>query len=527
MPSGTKTIRYYYLIVLCLGLALTTNALAASAPDRSRYFPMDHPVYDYIARLHECGLMLKLSPSMKPYTRVQVNEVVQWEKRIEHPAVIEGWLSWLETECAKELRTLPDTVRVNVTGRFETTETLRSVRPDREQNFSGIGFGGVMGRVVFDIRFAHARHLMTSSTDADHRDPTVIPPDEDGLLRLMEGYVKADFPVFGGRCGAEIMLGRIGRNWSPAGNTSLILGKSALSFDQLALQFRSSHLTFTHLVAALDPADYYPDDATTTVRARRFFTAHRLDYRVWDNFRLGLTETTVYGGTGRTWDLALMNPLTSYRLLASQDSERWSNNSFIAVDGCVSFGGLVNVRGQLLFDDFIKVKKIQDRWALNAGADICRLPLPGLNSMRLEYEHVSSYAYNTFQPWERYLISGRPLGAELGNDYQRFSGAITHYFTPEFDMTGRLAYTGRGALRVSSPIDGLTDSHGLPFPTEDVEETVEAVLSLRWQASNFCRLKASGGLLDQKNLDNVAGDDRRRGFATLELTLYYDLLFKF
>ncbi len=514
--------------LLCLlTILLAAAASAASRPDRSRYFPLDHPAYDYISRLHECGLMLKLSSSVRPYTRAQVNEAVQWEREKNHGAVIDGWLDWLDKECARELKTLSDTVRVNVTARFETTETLRSLRPDRENFFGGIGFGGAMGRVVFDVRFAHAQHLMTTSGQADHRDPRVIAPDEEGLIRPMEGYVKADFPVFGGRCSAEVLLGRIGRNWSPAGSSSLVLGRSARSFDQLALQFRSSHLTFTHLVAALDPVDYFPDGSSTTVRARRFFTAHRLDYRVWDNFRIGLTETTVYGGTGRTWDLALMNPLTSYRLLSAQDSERWNNNTFVAADCSASLGGHINLRGQILFDDFLLEDEVQDRWALNLGADICRLPLPGTNSLRLEYERVSSFAYNTFQSWERYLISGRPLGAELGNDYHRASAALTQYVTPMFDITGRLSYTGRGAHRVTSPIGELLDSHGLPFPTKTVEETLDIMLSLRWQAMGWGSLKANIGLLDQSGLNNLAGSSRQRGYATVALSLYYDLLFKF
>ncbi len=512
------------LSLLCL---LAAAALGSGQPDRSRYFPLGHPAYDYIARLHECGLLLKLNPALRPYTRAQVNEVVRWEQQRSHGEVISGWLDWLQRECARELDVLSDTVRVNVTARFELTEALRNVRPDREDFLAGIGFGGAMGRVVFDARFAHARQLMTTSGDADHRDPRVIAPDEEGLIRPMEGYVKVDFPVFGGRSGAEILLGRIGRNWSPAGASSLVLGRSALSFDQLALQFRSSHLVFTSLVAALDPVDYYPAGSSSTVRARRFFSAHRLDYRVWDNLRIGLTETTVYGGANRVWDLALMNPLTSYRLLATQDSERWNNNSFVAGDFSLSLGGVVNLRGQMLFDDFLLEDEIQNRWALNLGADIFRLPLPGLNSMRLEYERVSSFAYNTFQPWERYLISGRPLGAEQGNDYRRGSASLTHYFSPGLDISGRLGYTQRGALRISSPAVGLLKSAGLPFPSKPVETTVEAVLSLRWQVRDWCSVKASGGLLDQSTLNNVTGSDRSRGYATIELSLYRDLLMKF
>jgi hypothetical protein len=517
----------YFLCLLSIGLTTSGFAASTGLADRSRYFPLDHPAYDYISRLHECGLMLKLSPSVRPYTRSQVNDVVEWEQKKSHGKVIDGWLDWLHRECAKELKTLSDTVRVNVTARFETTESLRSLRPDRENFFGGIGFGGAMGKVVFDVRFAHAQHLMTTSGEADHRDPKVIAPDEEGLIRPMEGYVKADFPVFGGRCSAEVLLGRIGRNWSPAGTSSLILGKSAQSFDQLALQFRSAHLTFTHLVAALDPVDYFPGGSSTTIRARRFFSAHRLDYRIWDNFRIGLSETTVYGGVGRTWDLALMNPLTSYRLLATQDSERWNNNSFVAADCSASLGGLVNLRGQMLFDDFLLEDEIQDRWALNLGADICRLPLPGANTLRLEYERVSSFAYNTFQSWERYLVSGRPLGAELGNDYRRVTVALTQYFTPDFDITGRVSYTGRGAHRVTSPISGLLNSASLRFPTKTVEESLEVMLSLRWQALGWCNIKASGGLLDQSGLNNVAGSNRQRGFATVVLCLYHDLLMKF
>ncbi|MBW7995398.1 MAG: capsule assembly Wzi family protein [Candidatus Glassbacteria bacterium] len=520
------------LLILAAFLLLARplpSAAGGGGPDRTRYFPLDHPAYDYLDRLQQAGKLLSLNPSLRPYTRGEVLAAVGREK-LRNPSPLElGWLNWLAVDCEREYKTLAaaDSGNLGVTTRLEAGGRLRTLEPERERSRLGVGFGGALGRVVFDSRFLRAPYLMRASDQADHRDPKVVPPDEDGLIRPMEGYLKADFPMFEGRYSAELFFGRMARNWSPQGMESLVLNGRALSFDQLALRIRSPHLTLSQIVAALDPVDYHPAGSTELVRARRFFSAHRLGIRVRDNLRFGITETTIYGGPGRGWEPGLMNPLTSYRLLAIQDDERWSNNSFVALDGFAGLGGKINIRAQMLFDDFLRDKKIQNRWALSLGLDFCRLPLPGTNSARLEYSRASSYAYNTFRPWERYLISGRPLGAQQGNDFYRLAAELTQYFDPSFDITAGLAYSGQGSLRISSPVAGLLDSASLPFPAEPVEETLELMLSLRWQPADWCILAASGGYSERSGVDNIAGQRLRRGYATVELSLFRDIILSF
>lgn len=524
--SGTRI-----LTLLLILLIYATSAFASSAypGDGSRYFPLDHPVYDYLDRLQERGRLTRLNPSLRPYTRLEVLESVRAQSLHGLRQAELDWLEKIRTACEFEINACsgPDSARFSVITRLEAGGKLANIRPGRSRSSAGAGFGGRFGHFVFDTRFVRAPHLMQLEDTTAHRDPGVQAPLEEGLIRPMEGYLKGDFRLFGGAFSTEFFLGRLARNWSPALNHSLILGSDAKSFDQFALRLRSRHLAFSHLVASLDGMSYRNIPDGIFVRAKRFFTAHRLDIRVTDRLRFGITETTVYGGQNRGFDLALSNPFTSYRLVAIQNKQDHANNTFVSLDGFYNHKERLTFFGQILFDDLLRDDKIQDRWALDLGLNLRDLPGLGPSTAGVRGTYVSSFAYNTFRPYERYLLNGRPIGAPLGNDYWKVSGFLRFFPASELDLTAHLAWSERGNQRIASPVDRLLDSAGLDFPTPVAERRLEAGLALRWQALEQAHLEAEGGIFKEENFNNQPGINRCRGYASLYLAVYHDFIISF
>jgi hypothetical protein len=514
-------------VAVALGLLLLFRlaVLLAGQPegDGTRYIPLDHPLYDYLDRLQERGRLAGLDRSLRPYTRQQVLDAVERQPEADLRQFERGWLDFVRRECRIDLSGRPgeDSSRMRVVTRAEASENLTTLHPRNQTQAAGLGFGGRFGRVVFDARFLRAPSLLRPPDSTELRDPNTLPPVQEGLIRPMEGYLKADFGM-GGACSAEIFFGRLARNWSPELGQSLILGGQARSFDHLALTLRTRRLVLSHLVAQLDGMTYRTAPSVPYVRARRFLTAHRLDIRVRDGLRFGITETTVYGGEHAGFDLALMNPLTSYRLTGIEDGADHSNNTLIALDGVWIAADRLTFSGQFLFDDFLHSSRIQDRWAADIGLDWRDPPGLGGATAGLRATVASSFVYNTFQPFERYLLNGRPLGAPLGNDYWLASGYLRKFLSSNLDFKVQLSRLERGSGRISAPIAPLLDSAGLPFPTSPVERRTAASLQVRWQPVDWAHLAAEGGFLSERDRYNHPGVNRRRGYAVLQLSLYRD-----
>ena len=520
------TVFVFFFCPVCLACVFFHGQAAASSfGDPTRYIPLGHPAYDYLDRLQERGRLQTLNHALRPYTRGQVLEALKAEDTSKLKAFESGWLEILRSECEPDLETsLPkDSAAMTVITRLEASESYKSIRGDREQNTVGFGFGGKLGRVVYDARFLRAPHLLGPSDTTMHRDPDVQAPYEDGLIRPMEGYLKADFRLFGGAFSSEIFFGRLARNWSPALDHSLILGADAASFDHLALTLRSRHFVFSHLVASLDGMSYRKPGESEFTRARRYFSAHRLDIRVRDNLRFGITETVVYGGENAGFDPALINPVTSFRLVGIQNKADHANNTLLSLDGLYIAAERLTLFGQFLFDDMLRSDLFQDRWACDLGARWRDLPGFEGTTAGLRATFVSSFAYNTFRPYERYLLYGRPLGAPAGNDYRRLAGSIRFFLNSKLDLKAQLAALERGAQRVAGSMTPFTNSTGLSFPTPVVERCLEASLSLRWQPLPLAHISAEGGFLHRRNLDNRPGQRSRRGYLSLTISLYRDM----
>ncbi len=513
------------LLLLCCAIPARADG------DRTRYLPLDHPAYHYLDLLQRRGRLLGLDPALRPYTRAQLGRAVEAERRRSAPLTgfERAWLERLAREAA--LETAPaagDSAALAVIVRPQLGAGYASSRREggRERSEAGIGFGGAFSHLVFDSRFLRAPHLMRLEDSTAHRDPRTERPLEEGLIRPMEGYLKADFAFRGGAFSTEFFFGRLARNWSPMGKRSLMLDAGAGSFDHFGLTLRSRHLVLSHLAAALDGISYRPAAGAPAVRANRYLTAHRLDIRVRDHLRFGISESTVYGGAGRGFDPALLNPFTSYRLVGIQNKRDHANNTLVGFDWQLYLDRL-GWRGQVMIDDLLRVGAIQDRWALDTEA-LLRSPL-GLEraTLALEATVVSSFAYNTFQPYERYLLNGRPLGAPLGNDYWRVGLSLGYAVRDDLELEARLARLDRGSRRVAYPALELVGSGGEGFPTATVERELETGLALRWLPCPWLDLAAEGGYRSQRNRLNRPGLGLRQGYGALSLRLHHDLIVTF
>ena len=221
----------------------------------------------------------------------------------------------------------------------------------------------------------------------------------------------------------------------------------AKPYERIKAGFKlSEHLQLTWFTAQLDEYVEYED--TVKVIYNRYLAGHRAELN-WKHFQLGMNEFILYGGIGRQIELYYLLPL--YALHGEQLNHRWDDNTLWSVDAKLivpPFRGAV----ELIVDDFqIDSESEADRepseygFALKGDAAILNEPL--FLTVTGKYEMVTNLTFNQNMPYNRYLYENEPLGAEDGNDYEKYSLGLSAVGS-EYGGNFKLFYLSKGEGRI-------------------------------------------------------------------------------
>ena len=339
---------------------------------------------------------------------------------------------------------------------------------------------------------------------------------------------------------ARVFFGRGKLFWGPGSDESLILSSSIFSLDQIAVTLHTGPWAFSWFTAELDPLRDYlrPDTALVVDRANRFLVGHRMDLKWSRRIELGASETFVYGGSDRQFELHYLNPLLLYH--AIQLNDRSPGNTLFELDGRWLVHPKAEFYGELLIDDWqIDHKTPQDEkpplWGAQAGFRVAD-PL-GLAGSYVQggYLRVNNWVYNTYQPYERYLFKGKSLGYSGGNDGDALRLNGTKHLNAAWDLGISLVQQrlGEGRSDAAWPFvvldkDTLT-RHGFrleAFPSGIVETRRSGELSILWQPTPDARLELGVGAETVKNEGNVPGSNRTSPTARLLARYQVDRLLR-
>jgi len=331
-----------------------------------------------------------------------------------------------------------------------------------------------------------------------------------------------------------LTLGRERVFWGPR-PTNLILSQSADPLDLFSARYKKGRLQFSFLFARLDESR--PDSTDVlrlsdqTFNDNRYFVGHRLDIKFHKRFRLGLFETSLFGGEGRPPELYYLNPLQFFH--TAQLNEDTDDNTILGFD----FTWLVRnnwaLYGQMIIDDYQIDNKSQGDQEPDEIGVMCGLfkaGHPGSISpdLRLEYVRITNRTYHQAQPRNRYLFRNRLLGHPLGNDADSLSLAIR--FWPDTDQFIELemAYVrhGEGSIYSSwdDPWEDVEGDFSEPFPTGTVEKAILAALRIKGYLplGNYSRnhifISLEGGCGSYNNYLNIKDNDKKDSWLNLSLS---------
>ncbi len=320
-------------------------------------------------------------------------------------------------------------------------------------------------------------------------------------------------------------LGRQRVFWGPQ-PVNLILSQTAEPLDLLSVRYRKGRLHFSFLFARLDQSrpdstDYVrlPD---RTFNDNRYLVGHRLDIEFSNSFRLGLFETSLFGGEGRAPELYYLNPLQFFH--TAQLNEHEDDNTILGLDFQFLPYPSYNVYGQFIIDDLqIDDKSQGDQEPNELGFMLGLFRAGGIGTMipdlRLEYVRITNRTYHQADPRNRYLYRNKLLGHPLGPDADSLSLALVFRPGRLQSVTVETAFRRHGEGSLYKPWDQpwmeTEGDYREPFPTGTVERAVLAAVGFsgyvplsRYTSEHlFLNCQAGFGSIDNKaNVDGKNSD---------------------
>jgi len=397
------------------------------------------------------------------------------------------------------------------------SEDFSSAGYARAQGYESIR-GGAIAR-PHDKIYLYTNFLLDEKMQDD--------PDYTGKKwRGLAGEIENAFVAYSDKR-MDIFLGRFSSFWG-ATDQSLVLSSTARPMDAFSFRFRWRIIDFTYQFAKLDRLE--PPDSAGLFQ-NRYFAGHRLDFRPVKNLRIGLFETIVFGGPGRSVDLTYLNPIMFYH--AVQLNEDVDDNTFLGLDFCWYINSRHKFYGQLMVDDMqVDNKAIGDQEPDEIGymLGFHTLDLFDLLDLSARYLKITNRTYNQKLERNRYENRGSLIGHPFGPDGDNLQLTITRWFESSKKLSLDLAYQRRGEGRYdeswTEPWREYNGDYTEPFPTGVVEKNFRSSLKAFGFYKELAYIEFEAGLENIKNFENVPGDDRTIPFVHVRFSLIFQHLFK-
>ncbi len=319
-------------------------------------------------------------------------------------------------------------------------------------------------------------------------------------------------------------LGRQRVWWGPQ-PTNLVLSATADPLDLFSAEYARGRLHFNFIFARLDASR--PDSADLIRHPdyrfeadNRYLVGHRLDLRLHRGLRLGLFETSVFGGVGRPPELYYLNPLQFFH--AAQLNENVNDNTFLGADLTWLPGWNLMAWGQLLVDDFQIDDEVRgDQEPNEIGLMLGLQRAAGIGSwqpdIKIEYTRITNRTYHQMHPRNRYLYRNEPLGHPLGMDADSLSASVTFRPSRYHGFSIEAAYSRHGEGSLYDPWDEpwmeADGEYTESFPTGTTQKAVHLAAGVCGYVpiNNYTRqhlyFSLDAGWADFDNRYHVEGQD--------------------
>jgi hypothetical protein len=258
---------------------------------------------------------------------------------------------------------------------------------------------------------------------------------------------------------------------------------------------------------------------------------HRLDINLHSRFRVGFTETVLFGGEGRPPELYYLNPLQFFH--GAQLNEGEDDNTILGIDFMYLPGGGIGIYGQFIVDDFQIDDQSQGDQEPNELGYMFGIYRAGLRAsfipdIKLEYVRLTNRTYHQRDPANRYLYRNKLIGHPLGPDADSISVNLKFWPDNLFSAELELAYRRKGEGSIHAPWNEpwlvASGDYSEPFPSGIVEKSTLTAVRLqgylpftRYTRDHFFIMAAAGwGKIE--NYQNVEDDIETAGWFNVQIS---------
>ncbi len=331
--------------------------------------------------------------------------------------------------------------------------------------------------------------------------------------RGLAGEVESAMAVYKGR-GFYLLAGRFGSSWGPS-QKSLILSETARPMDGIQLRSEWGKFRFTYQFAKL----------SRNGDENRYFAGHRIAFKPNKNLHFSLFETIIYGGPGRSIEIAYLNPLMFFH--AFQLNENYDDNTFLGFDFTWFPNYQHKLYGQILIDDYqvdSEVRGDNEPNEIGIQLGIHSIDIFDLFDLKAEYLKITNRTYNQIFSRNRYENRGELIGHPFGSDGDRYSLTFKKWFCDNKKASLEFSYQRKGEGRFDDYWDAPwldVDDYTESFPTGIVEKSFLISTAFTGYIKPYLYIDALSGINFIDNYENIDGLSKTIPFLSVRLSLLF------
>ena len=464
--------------------------------------PLDSWVYSVIDELYAQGFFPKLHKGIKPFTRGEIaGYLTEIDKKVaEKSLVLTEYQTWLVEKLKKEfyweMKSLDE----------EKNRAKYGINPNFYLTQNRIDTSWAKGKLYWEGALQWGNRLILKNRiliDTKAEKETNIYGKEwrEDLTGVFDvSYIQLNLKRL------SVCFGRDFIRFGPGQKDFLLLSGFSSPFDMLKLEAKVGKFKFLFFATVLDQMRF------PNTLYKRYFSAHRLNFKPKPWLELGASEVIVYGGENRSLELYYLNPILFY--YGEQWNSGYDDNPLWGFD--FSFTKLkdTEIYGEILVDDFQYDFKSEPQ-QIGYRLGFFRANIFNRGLFNLEYERISNWVYGQNKPWNRYTFHNVGMGSSLGpdGDLAYLSFSYQHNYDFRFGFTGEYKRKGEGRIETpqTSPVPKTK------FPPGTVEHTKSLQFQALYQPKVNLMIKADLGYNKVDNFQNQKKKEQDKLFFKLRL----------
>lgn len=503
--------RTFFLSILFSALVLPVTELSGQS---SKILPLSDISYTYIKQLQNRGVISGLNPTSLPYTYSEISKSLS---KIDRENITKLELLWIKRV---EERIKPSDLGFEIIQNSSLSDTKRlSELEPLNTNLYVYPFVRFNGFVTLNDFVGNGN--ITHSLYYD-QDPDGIDSGDRLYMRSENTYLGYSNNSIG------VYLGRYSHHWAPYNEASTVLSNYAQSFDHLNLYYDSKYISFKSMLGELDNLNSegdYTGKGISEGSTRRFFAAHRIDWRPFKNFQITYFESVIYSASNTGISLKYLNPFNLFGLESSNSPINESANLLVGL-GIWSQFKKVTVNSQFMLDDM----HFLNRDEVTTFSSISSIHIAEATSnldLGIELEAVAYQTYNASEPADRYLYLGKGI-ATRNTDYvlsKIYSNIYLDEYVNGLTITPSITYYLQGEQTINQPIVRNNPDGSLIdiILTGEVEKTLRAGINIFYNPHPNFWFKFNTGYNKVDNYMNVYGDTNNRFSTTAKIGFRFGL----